>query len=504
MIKGEFNKERVFQFLSFVKNRLIERWGFVLSAILLFLIFLILKRSNLDIPIKLCALALILSVVLILFMGKEVHKNAFAIILCFGLLFSFTTPVFDTPDENAHMLRTLYTVGGNLVLTNIDEDLNVSKDYDNINSQFGKNIYENNIKDFHHDEDKVGNIWLKVTNAYSFISYIPQSIGVIIGRVLNLDLYWIFYLGRIINLLFYGLVISYAIKITPIFKNVFLVAATIPIAVYMASSYNQDVFSMALGFLIVAYYIYLFNQEKNMIGIKEISIYTLLCSLMAFTKLPYVLLIGLIIFIAPEKFKKRSYYLVSYLSIVVVACVSIIWLKQYASISPPNTLVGVSMDGQLRYIFSEPLKTIKLIGNVLLSNMNIPTSMFLFGWLSYGSSEIGLIYLFFLGAMMIFYPREDVQVRTVRWGSFLVSSAIYIAICLSMYMTWTPVGADYIQGIQGRYFVGLLVLMSIFMNIGPRNNQLDPVTLNKYNLLVTYIPIYFLLISFTLTLNKYY
>ena len=35
-----------------------------------------------------------------------------------------------------------------------------------------------------------------------------------------------------------------------------------------------------------------------------------------------------------------------------------------------------------------------------------------------------------------------------------------------MYLIWTPVGAGYVEGVQGRYFLPLLVFLPIFVAVG--------------------------------------
>ena len=51
-----------------------------------------------------------------------------------------------------------------------------------------------------------------VTNASSFIPYIPQAIGIWIARILGLSLLWLVILGRFCNLVCYALITRLAIK----------------------------------------------------------------------------------------------------------------------------------------------------------------------------------------------------------------------------------------------------------------------------------------------------
>ena len=91
-----------------------------------------------------------------------------------------------------------------------------------------------------------------------------------------------------------------------------------------------------------------------------------------------------------------------------------------------------------------------------------------------------------------------------RIGALVVAAGIYVGIALSMYLTWTPVGSDVINGVQGRYFIGFLPLIPLILNIGPSFQQLDQLQIKQYQNIVTLVPVFFLIMSFTLTLKQYY
>lgn len=117
----------------------------------------------------------------------------------------------------------------------------------------------------------------------------------------NLSVLWSYYLGRITNLFFYATMIALAIRITPLFKEIFLIAGTIPMGVYIASSYNQDAFGISIIFLTLAIYFRLLNKEDHQIKVTEIVCYIGLCMLITLTKFPFVLLVSLPAFIPFSK-----------------------------------------------------------------------------------------------------------------------------------------------------------------------------------------------------------
>lgn len=117
--------------------------------------------------------------------------------------------------------------------------------------------------------------------------------------------------------------------------------------------------------------------------------------------------------------------------------------------------------------------------------------LFNFGWLSYGSNGLALLYLFFYGSISVFYPKQFKQNVVTRIGALVVAAGIYVGIALSMYLTWTPVGSDVINGVQGRYFIGFLPLIPLILNIGPSFQQLDQLQIKQYQNIVTLVPVFF-------------
>lgn len=452
-------------------------------------------------------LGLFVSIAAILLMGEKTHQNAFVVIVCFGLFFSMITPVLDTPDETAHLARAMYLASGKFVVSSQDAELTISEDYQLLQQQMKSTIINNDLNVQDSGFQKVESAGLKATNAYSFISYLPQAIGVGFGRLINLSVLWSFYLGRMTNLIFYAFLASLAIKLTPAFKSVFFVVATTPMAIYIAASYNQDAFGMGLILATIAYFLYFLSRKEHSIGIREIVTYTSLCMLIALTKFPFVLLIVLPVFIPMVKFKKLSKvstYLLTFLGIMIAAVFSIIWMKFYSAIPHPFLPEGVNMEEQLQFLLSDPILNAQMMGRNLLEGLINYLMIFDFGWLSYSSNGLSLLYLFFFGSICVFYPREFIQKPMSRIGALIVVLGIYVAINLSMYLTWTPVGSDTISGVQGRYFIGLLPLIPMILNVGPTFKQLKSHQIKQYITIVTMVPVYFLIMALTFTLRQYY
>ena len=98
--------------------------------------------------------------------------------------------------------------------------------------------------------------------------YLPQAIGILIAKLLDLNVIWILWLGRICNLICYAGLVSYAIKKANCLKIPLLAVACIPISIYQAAFISIDSLIIGLGILVVAYFIEFCTSKENSIDRK--------------------------------------------------------------------------------------------------------------------------------------------------------------------------------------------------------------------------------------------
>lgn len=500
-----FLKNKSQSFLKIFTSNFQKRWKFILISYIFLLFFAFLFNNNNNYPIKIYFLLAVGITILLLLIGKKMHFNAFLIIILFGTFFCFLTPIGDVPDEGTHLARSLFIVNGNLGMEDNSDELKISKDFEAYSTQMGKNFYNSDLKSYFHSNDVMTQITIKAANAYSFLSYIPQVIGLFIGKIFNLSLFSTYYLGRFMNLLVYAIIVAVAVKIAPEFKLFVTFISIMPMSVYISSSYNQD--SFALGIIIFTFSLFLkMLLGKNNIFIKDIIIYSLFCMILALSKLPYVLFILLPLSIPSSKFKKNTYKWFTFFMVLVVGVLALIWFLYYSSFKPPHTPQGVNSKEQIIYILTNVSTSYENLLKSMMTFANSSLMLFIFGWGSYGSSELAIVYFFVLGSLVLSFPKKYCIPRSVSVGTGFVFALIYIAICLSMYLTWTPVGSEVISGIQGRYFIGIILLLPVFLNMVTFKQKLKSscINLEGVNFTYIYIGIIFLLAVECLTLGVYY
>lgn len=89
------------------------------------------------------------------------------------------------------------------------------------------------------------------------------------------------------------------------FELLFGTVALLPMCIYISSSFSTDGMVNALTFYLVAQFCHFINREKK-VSLKEMILYSLLCIVMATMKLPYVLLVGLLLFIPSNKMEVKK------------------------------------------------------------------------------------------------------------------------------------------------------------------------------------------------------
>lgn len=446
-------------------NLLKSRWKYLMGLVVVVFIATIFFFQFNPIPKKLIVLVFCVATIPILVVKEKLETSALYCILIMGAVFAFVTPVLDAPDEPGHLARAFYVAEGNFGMSDKLENLEVSKDYQSMNERV-KQTWKNDLGSVTISKEKQAQAYITTTSTYSFIGYIPQAVGLVVGKILSLGLYWTFYLGRIFNLIGYALLAYLAIKKVKYYKEMFAVIAVFPMSVYLAGSYSQDALANGLILLTCSYLVNLLFDNKK-IGYKELSFFFILCLILVSCKLPYVLLSGMLIFIEPKKYQNKKTYLTALALLVVLAAATLLWYLYYSTIQPVHRGAQVNPSEQLSFIKNNFVISTRVLITALVDSINLFQMNFRFGWLEYFSAHVGLLYLAYFGGMCLFFPFNIKKKLSSlnKLGLTLIILGIMLMVILSQYLTWTPVGKLNVIGVQGRYFIGLFVLIPILTNV---------------------------------------
>ena len=427
--------------------------------------------------------------------ADELYKLAFVMIICFGILCALIVPICDVSDEPEHLTRAEITSQGVLIpvwdggdagidrLYNQTDGGKYSKALNNgvgfktiksmlfFSSQRGKTVFE-----VSGDTEKIDYTQFIDGSAFEqnpFFGYLPQAIGILIAKLLDLNVIWILWLGRIGNLVFYAFLISLAIRRTPVFKMPLLAVSCIPITIYQAASISIDSMIIGLGILAIAYFMYMLKSEEDSLDIKNIIVFTVICLVLGLCKLTYLAFIFLLLLVPLKNFKFSNAILSYLASISVVGIIGVLWSRYSTPAlmhSWRSKLNLVNASSQVDYFLHHPLFAGKFFTQIFtldLGKMMYGVFNFFYASSLYHYSDtyylIVAMILMFLIAILIFYPEKTKFSLKTRIGTLIVLLIVYVGTCFIQLLTWAAVGFTNL-GINTRYFVPLFALIPIILN----------------------------------------
>lgn len=455
------------QIVQLVFNKIRNQYfSYALFAFVFVLMYTVYAQSM---PWKILLVLFTVGVVLLTFKPKKLEYATALIIIVTGVMSAYLSPNNDIPDEPVHYQRSLFLSEGDMNLSNDKNQLLESEDYDKIDKEFRVPLMISQLVGIEPSEKEIPNERLTVTNAYYIFGYLPQAIGLKIGNSLDISVILSYFLGRVFNVFVYALLVFFAIRFAGKMGQVIAVASLIPMNVYLAGSYNQDAFSLGVILLLLGLFCHFYQTEKK-IGLWKVLLFIALSALLITLKLPFLLLLGLLIFVPNEKFDSGPVpiWLIKGLAVLFVALLAVFWMRTYSQIINVNFndvefLKDVNPKEQLLSILSQPVVYGKvLVGETLMRDLN-PANIHLYGWLAYGPTFlISYTILFFF--LVVMNNANKIRFNILgRLSLLLIGLALTMGIVLAMYLSWTPVGSQTVLGIQDRYVLGIIPLFLIFL-----------------------------------------
>lgn len=456
--------------------------------------------------------------ILILFYTKKIHVNILASILVFGVLFALLTPLMDVPDESLHVGKTFlvsdFTLfGGSQTVSNGLVQLTDM-------GQFKQTIVSSALLGAPIQE---GVCQSTMGNAQFFPAYIPSALVVSLFQALHTNILPLFYAGRIINLIVYAILAFFAVRTAPRFKIFFGVVAAAPMALYISASYNPDYLTYGLALLLAAWFTKLYFEKGLTIGYRQIIYFTVICALVSVMKYSLVPLCLLMLFIPSSRFaskKTKAAGCAIAIAVSLVAALALFWMNAVQNAGEASALtgdgvnmMGASVSQQLAFMMESFTTTVSIFLRAFMENAPYYiTQLFTFGWLTYNIPNIFIyIYVGFIALVGFIYskyesktaPFAETRLGAInKFGVFLVLACGFILINLILYLTWTPVGADFIQGVQGRYLLPLLLFLPFLSsNLSPALEEKDVL---KTQMNITFTAQLFIILSLIQTLFEYY
>lgn len=459
-------------FFRRIENRISigDLWHFGILGLFLFAMFEFgqgLENNYREIIICVIILATCLSLLGIkMWTSIKLHQFAFVFLVVVGLLSLVIQPIFNIPDEVAHFARAEFISRGNIIIepnqTEYDTIQAVIDLHDNLKKTYPASTIKEESIDY--TATKIGHI--AASNA-SFL-YLPQTLGILLAKILGLDIIWMLWMARLGNLLGYALIIHCALKIAPKLKFMLFFIASMPMCVQQAASCSPDAIINASAILLIAYFLSLYCAEDKEISWKQLIIYFAVSVVVTISKVTNIFMVAMILFVPLEKNAHIRRAILSK-CLIIGGAIAIGVLHYVHGTNFPTSpehlaylqAIGANSSEQIHYIFDHFGDWFRGFGASLVNNFNgYVDGLGTFGWLEYGNSLIPIMTVFLFGKICtqeegIFLNRVNKVLLT------LMVLGIYATTCLALYISWTPVGSEEILGVQGRYFIPMLALTAL-------------------------------------------
>ncbi|HEU5005129.1 MAG TPA: DUF2142 domain-containing protein [Candidatus Saccharimonadales bacterium] len=419
------------------------------------------------------------------FFANPVQKYFFWTALVFGLLFCIVTPPFNVHDEDTHMYRAYQISRGDFVSNKIPGGLGgqipasiVVDATDYRANYFGKNEKINTAR-FHKDwnaplkaSDTVP-IHFENTALYPPVAYAPQAITIRILSHFDLSPLKLLYISRIATFLVWLILASLAVYFMPTKKILLAGILLLPMSMFLAGSISADALSNGLAALTVAYYLAAIVSPEKKIGWRQAALMVLMSVLLGLVKQPYWLVGLLSVLLPSQKFaSKRDEVIKKTLIIGALIIVAGTWIILSKHIfAPYRHDVVIDPNGQLSFVFSHPLTFIRTLWNTYVTANGSGFIREFVGVLGAGMLQLPVWVNYLTILSLSWYalaPDKRFPSITHRTKSVFVIIAVIFAgaVSLLLYTNWTPVGEEKIEGLQGRYYLPIaMVLIPAFINV---------------------------------------
>ncbi|UMM07559.1 DUF2142 domain-containing protein [Gluconobacter frateurii] len=401
---------------------------------------------------------------------------------CCVLFLVFATPPMQVPDEQNHFLRVVQIARGGIVgikLNPLDSGGKIPSDsikfahsYDDLPFHYERKVDWSRVvgeTDLRWKSD-LQLAGFPNTVIYSPIFYIPSVVGIEIGRIFQRSIVTSFYIARIFSGIFCVVLGTLALMIAK--RGVLLIAMllSMPMVLFLFASCSQDGPLIAASALCAGLLTRLDENDELLETRWFWPVLAILSGSILASKPPYILIAFIPLVLVPRHYWRQA-------AICAGAAIGI--LMVWSLVGVHSTKVpflpgqGVNSGKQLHFLLTHPTKIFPVLFHTFkYFGMSFKQQFVgVLGWVdaplsswSYRSEKILFIFCLVEAAfyLKIRFSFEEVS-RKILLSLILLGTLTGVS--LALYFIWTPVGRDFIEGIQGRYFIPLALFSILVLPI---------------------------------------
>ncbi len=290
-------------------------------------------------------------------------------------------------------------------------------------------------------------------------NYLPQIIGVTIGKILGLGTVPMLYLARILTIIAYIAGCLHAVRTAPVGKVIFASTALLPSALMAGCSITYDAMVLISTLCFTASILRARHEPENRAALIETAVWAVVIG--SVKGGGYLILLPLIILLFTGDFSKSAKKAAPILAAGLLSALIFDVLLSAGGLFQ----LGGTAAGKLSfsYAITHPLNYLDLM---LRSYATFANSLsFGIGGSRMGWAEKDVIpdimiagLLVSAGVMSVFEKDRFSFTKRDR-NVFLGIIALIVFTMPAMLLSWTSAGSDMIMGLQGRYFLPVLPLI---------------------------------------------
>jgi len=425
----------------------------------------------------------------------------------FGMLMLIITPPFQGPDENVHFYRAAQIAKFDLTIDKDKDSGAIGGDLDTSFWALTRALFDKPLLPFRPD-NKISPDTILDANSIDYTNkdgfydfggtasnpplvYLPSAAGITIGKTLHLSPLASFYLARLGGLLSWIAITYFAIKKIPSHKIALMIVNFLPMLVFQVSVVTADTLSFALLSLFVANIVYYRSQKEDLTAKDWIKLIVLVI-LLSLSKRLFFVFVPLLLLIQPaaNKFRNR----VVQLGIIAASVpISLAWGFAMEAQFGSKILVGGGADpeGQISFLKSDPLALKGIFEGTYLSSSSVnlfKSFIGVFGWVDTSMS----IFVILFSALVTFLAlsrgsvAETKEIEPTKTSLSNIEKLLWLALAgtyfaavnLAIYIYYSPVKTPFVFGLQGRYFIPILIV-TLLMFLKARKHDSEKMITQK-------------------------
>lgn len=314
------------------------------------------------------------------------------------------------------------------------------------------------------------------TATNSPVAYLPQLVAFAVGKTFGMSARATYYLAEFAMLAVYASFMGLAVAVLPRWRILVGISMLCPLVMYRnAFAISADSFTQACVFLLTCM---VFRTLYRRVSLRYCIAMALLTVCMAMCKFIYAPLMLLILLVPDMQHRlsetdainsaiqRKTLWREPKLWICIIAVtVSSVWLVTWLRltswfVTTPMIVPSKDVDMKKQALlgsFSGGVQAIRAIGKAMIhgkSNMDNPTNSIVI--------LCCLVVLLVITALVVastVTKSLPVRMQVFWWCAWGIAVGIILLTYLALWLQYTPIGIDEVQGMQYRYFLPLTVLL---------------------------------------------